>query len=94
MTPGPFELTSAQVERGHNGYVLCGGWVRRATGQVPSIKVTRLPVAVHEFSLFATSAPVRFATACHDPAISLGRCGAWSRACSGLLPFLAVGCGW
>jgi len=40
MTPGPFELTRAQAERGHSVHVLCGGWPTHITEPLPNVEVT------------------------------------------------------
>ncbi len=57
LTPGPFELTRAQVGLGHRLTVLCGGWPRHPVEPLPGVEVRRLPSALPRFSLFLTAAP-------------------------------------
>jgi len=97
MTPGPFELTRAQVERGHSVHVLCGGWPTHGTEPLPNVKVTRLPVALPRLSLFATTAPallpamlphLRWADVIHGHGHVPACYHAWREAVGGQTPYL------
>lgn len=57
FAPGPFELTAAQVARGHQVRVLSGGWPRHPVAPLDGVQVRRLPSALPRLSLFATTAP-------------------------------------
>lgn len=61
LTPGPFEMTRAQVALGDEVRVLCGGWPRHPVEPVPGARVRRLPPALPRLSLFTTTAPAALA---------------------------------
>ena len=97
MTPGPFELTRAQVEKGHQVHVLCGGWPTHDTEPLPNVKVTRLPVALPRLSLFATTAPsllpamiphLRWADVIHGHGHVPAGYHAWRSVVGGKTPYL------
>ena len=62
LTPGPYEMTAVQAQQGHHIRYLCGGWPRRPVTQVRNVHVRRLPSALPKLSLFATTAPLAWAS--------------------------------
>lgn len=58
LTPGPFELTRAQANLGHQIQVLCGGWPHHTTEPLSNVSVRRLLAALPKLSLFASTAPL------------------------------------
>ncbi len=61
MTPGPFELTWAQVKQENDIRVLCGGWPRHSVEPLAGVRVRRLPSALPRLSLFPTTAVTAWA---------------------------------
>ncbi|MGB1251871.1 MAG: glycosyltransferase family 4 protein [Candidatus Promineifilaceae bacterium] len=60
LTPGPFELTRAQANDGHQIRYLCRGWPRRPSEPVENVRVRRLPSALPKLHLFATTSVAAF----------------------------------
>ena len=62
LTPGPYELSKAQVEIGNKVFVFCGGWPTHRTYIDKELRVSRLPISLPKFSLFLTTAPALLCT--------------------------------
>lgn len=58
LSPGPYELTTAQVGQGHRISVLAGGWPDQRSGMMQEVTVKRFLRTIPYAGIFATYSPL------------------------------------